>query len=123
MDGTNDLGESMTNNIYSYKLEIEDFEDTKELFMNMSDPEHIKSLDCIPIAVSNADGRIELEYKYLPIGKEVLRLDASGNELGVFSVPSSLYLVFIKDNFQPKSLPVTINFEKPLDLSVVLEAG
>jgi hypothetical protein len=120
-DGKNDADEYVTNNIYSYQLQIEGFEDTKSLFLNMIDPEHIKSLNCVPLAYSNSDGKIDLDYKYFPIGEEVLRVDSNGNELGIFTIPDSLQLVFIKDNYQPKSSSVLIDMTKPLELSIILE--
>ena len=120
-DGKNDADEYVTNNIYSYQLQIEGFEDTKSLFLNMIDPEHIKSLNCVPLGSSNSDGKIELDYKYFPIGEDVLRVDSNGNELGIFTIPDSLQLVFIKDNYQPKSSSVLIDTTKPLELSIILE--
>ena len=120
-DGTNEIGEYMTNNIYSYQLQTDGFEETKTLFLNMIDPEHIKSLNCVPLTRSNSEGRIEYDYDLFPIGEEVLKLDSNGNELGVFTIPDSLQLVFIKENYKPESKPVHIDPDKTLEFTIILE--
>ena len=120
-DGTNDLELNVTNNVYSYQLVMEGFKDVKNLFLNMIDPEHIKSLECIPLEKSDSEGKIELEYNNFPIQEEVVWVDENGMELGTITIPDSLRLVLIKEGYKPKTKAVIIDLSKPLELSIVLE--
>ena len=52
---------------------IEEFEQVKEMFLNMVDSEHIKSLNCIPLEFSDIEGKMEFDYSDFPIAKEVLK--------------------------------------------------
>ncbi len=119
-NGTNDDGKYVTNNVYFYQLITDEFRETKSLFINMIDPEHIRSLDCIPIKITDANGKMELDYASFPIDEEIISTDESGNELGVFNFPNSFTLVLLKENYQSKTIPVKIDLSKPLELSAAL---
>jgi len=114
-DGLNDEQIFVSNNLYHYQLSSGEFSDSKQLFLNMVDPEHIHSLDCIPLAKSDAEGKLEVDYNIFPIGEEVVWVDEIGNELGTFVIPDSLQLVLIKDGYKPVTRSAVI------DPSMILE--
>ncbi len=120
-DGKNDEGKYLTNTIYTYQFVTDEFRDSKNLFINMIDPAQIKSLNCIPLATSDAKGDIEVDYTVFPIKEAIIWLDEKGSELGVLTVPASIHLVFIKDRYITQTKAVTIIPDKPLDLTVTLE--
>lgn len=118
--GTNAGGRNLTNNVYRYRLTAPGFEDTKRMFINMADPEHIRSLDCLPLAHSDARGKIEVDYDIFPLGETVIVTDHMGEETGSFQVPGSLILVLLKDGYQPATAAVNLNRQAPLELTVKL---
>jgi hypothetical protein len=120
-DGTNDYGEYVTNNVYYYQLSSNEFRDTKRLFIDMADPEHIRSLNCIPLAKSNPEGKIEIDYSVFPINEKIIWTDEAGNEIGTFNIPESLNLVLIKDGYNSEIISVKMDPQRPLDLSVELK--
>ena len=119
-DGTNDEGKYVTNNIYNYQLITNKFRETKNLFLNMINPEYIKSLNCIPLSTSDSKGNMEVEYTIFPINLETVWTDEQGNELGVLSIPNTINLVFLKDGYLSATKKVTINLDEPMNLTVVL---
>jgi hypothetical protein len=120
-DGKDDNGQYVTNNIYSYQLTGDDFSDQKELFLDMIEPEYIRSCNCTPLSQSDSQGKLELEYFVLPFGKTICWTDECSNEIGVLDFPNSLSLVFIKQGYKTLTKSVLIDTTQALDISVVLE--
>lgn len=120
-DGTNNYGEYVTNNIYNYILSTHDSSASKNLFINMADPEHIKSLNCIPLAVSNNEGEMQISYDIFPINIDTKQTDEVGNELGILTINNTITLIFIKDGFKPLKSEVTIINNQPIDIKITLE--
>ncbi len=120
-NGQNDSSRYLTNNIYLYRLTTEDFSETKELCLNMADPEHIRSLNCLPIASSDQNGKITLEYDYFPIGHSVTVMDETGNELALEKVSSNFRLFFLKDGYKTAVKEINIDPDKGIGITVTLE--
>ena len=121
-DGKNDNGQSLSNNIYTYQLTSCQFTEQKELFLNETDPEQIGKRNSIPLATSDSQGDLELEYDVLPIGKSVKLTDAIGNELPDEAIiPDFLNFVFTKEGYKPISQKVIIDTSQVLDISIILE--
>lgn len=120
-NGTNENGDYVTNNIYYYQLISNEFKDTKSLFLDMADPEHIRSLNCIPLQNSNSEGKIIIDYNNFPINEKIIWTDETGNEIGVFNFPDSLAIVLIKDSYKSETISIKIDPLKPLELSVELD--
>lgn len=120
-DGKDDNGQYVTNNIYSYQLTTGEFSDQKELFLDVTDPEYIRSRNCIPLSQSDSQGKLELGYYVLPFGKKIIRSDETGLILSVLDFPDSLNLVFIKKEYKTLTKSVLIDTKQSLNISVVLE--
>jgi len=119
-DAKDDSGHYVTNNIYSYHLIKDSTIFTKKMLLNMADPQYIKSLNCIPLATTDSNGKIEISFDNFPIYEEVIWSDASGNLLGNLTIPNTLDLFFIKDGFENITKKVTLESGKNINLSVTL---
>ncbi len=119
---SNDNGEYITNNLYTYRLSNGDSSISKQLFFNTVNPQGIKSLNCIPLSTTNSKGRIEINFDKFPVGDEVVWTDETARELGILTIPETLSLFFIKNGYQSKTEEVVLNEGKIVNLSVVLSA-
>jgi len=120
-NGMTDTGERVTNNIYNYQLIASEFRDVKNLFINMIDPEQIKSLNSIPLATSDSKGNIDVEYSIFPINMDIFWTDESGNLLDSLTIPNSISLAFLKNGYLSVTKEVTITGDKPMELMIVLD--
>lgn len=118
-DGTNDDGRNVTNNVYACHLSADWFHDARELFLNRVDPMRLKSLNCVPLSVSDADGIIEVPQSIFPVNLSFPLLDETGNELGTAEIPNVLQLIVLKDGYLPAVKEIDLN--KTAGFTVVLE--
>ena len=120
-DGTNEAGEYVTNNVYDYQLIVNGSIEKKSLSLNRSNPESIKSLDCLPLSTSDRNGIIEVEYNTFPINYVIIFDDVNGVALGSFHLPSEITLVLIKDGYRPATQDVMIIEDEPLEITIEME--
>ncbi len=121
-DGTNDNGDYVTSNIYSYRLIKDGTEYTRKLFRCMINPQNIKDKNCIPLVVTDSKGKIAINFNKFPVGEEFVWTDETANELGILTIPETLSLVFIKNGYQSRTEEVVLKEGKIVNLSVVLSA-
>jgi hypothetical protein len=117
----NDSGDYVTNNIYRYVLSAGGNTFTRELCLNMADPEHIRSLNCIPIKRSDSSGIIDITHDALPLGKPVMKTDANGNELGIMYVRSDIDFIFIHNGYMNSIKRMTIDTIQAYDITITLQ--
>jgi len=119
-NGFNNEEEHVTNNFYKYRLKTENFNDTKTLFQDITDPATIKSLNCIPLASSNNNGNIEVNFDIFPIDYAVQYTGESGDNLGILTIPDSINIVLIKEGYVTIDKLVVFEENKPLELSYTM---
>lgn len=119
-NGFNNEEKHVTNNFYKYRLKTENFNDTKTLFQNITDPATIKSLNCIPLASSDDEGNIELNLDIFPINHAVQLTGESGDSLGILTIPDSINIVLIKKGYLTIDKLVVFEENKPLELSYTI---
>lgn len=120
-NGQNDSSQYLTNNIYIYRLTIDDYSEQRKLCLNMADPEHIKSLNCLPIANSDQNGKIRLEYDHFPVGQQIHVMNATGEEIALQKVSSTFQLFLVKDGYKSAVKEINIDPDRGLNISVRLE--
>lgn len=99
-DGKNNNGEYVTNNLYICRMEADSFEEQKTMCLLMLDAQHIRSLDAIPLANTNNEGKFVLNYSSIPFGENTVHTDELGNEIGILTVSQNIKIVLIKDGYQ-----------------------
>lgn len=118
---TNDSGLYLTNNVYYYQIRTKNFTDTKSLFLDMSDPEQIRSLNCLPLAISDSNGKIESDFSVFPLGEDITWTDETGNQIGTIIIPNRLNLVILKEGYIAPTVVVNIDTEKAWEQTVILK--
>ena len=122
-DAQDDDGNYVTNNVYAYQMIAGDYSAQREMCLLMGDPEHIRSLDCIPLATTAADGHADIDYSVIPLGKSINRTDEQGNLLGTFMVTDTLDFIFLKEGYKSLLERTVIDTSKALNVSVTLESN
>lgn len=116
----NDDGQIFSSNLYSYHLMTEEFNLEKEFLLIEFD--HSKFDDIAPLAKTNSEGNLELNYDILPIGQRVDFTDETGPEIiETLTISDSLHLVFSKQGYRVWDGKVLVDTTKALDLNVQLE--
>ena len=120
-DGFSSDSIAQTNGIYHYVLTIDTIWAVRSLFLNTVDPLDFKQNNCYPLTKSDYSGKIEIDYKSLALNEQIRLMSEEANNLGVLRLPTKVNLVFIKDQYQLKTVTVDIYTTSSFVLDVVLE--
>lgn len=122
-DGTNDAGEYVSNGLYFYRMQAGEFERERTMLLDMIDPEHIRSLDSVPLVSSDEDGKFLLPYSQIPFGLSTIITDETGPEpLGVLTI-SEVSLVFLKNAYQSHVRAVPMDTTRSITMDFTLQAN
>jgi hypothetical protein len=119
-DGSDSEGSYFTNGLYYYRMESKSFTDEKLMCIQMVDPEHIRSLNAMPLTKSGSDGKFYLDYTNIPIGESIIHTDAQGNEIGEIPVSINMTIILIKDGYKTFTQKLIVDGKGPINKSFTL---
>jgi hypothetical protein len=118
-DGRNDKAELVTDGLYSYKMEANDFKDEKIMCVNMLEPAILEQSKAK--THTNAKGVFQIEYKNIPIGAEINHTDETGPEiLGQWTVPDSITIVLTKTGYESIQKKIVIDSTQNVEYDFVM---
>ena len=118
-DGTDDYSRFVTNGIYAYRLTTNGNVYEKKMFLNMKDPEYIKSKNCIPLKTSNEEGEFQVRYSELPPpGFSLPFADGYGNIIGNVVVTDTFTVFLLKDGYLNGMKNFILNSTKDTNLDL-----
>jgi len=121
-DGLDTNGNYFTNGLYYYQMESKSFTDEKLMCIQMTDPEHIRSLNAMPLAKSGSDGKFYLDYSSIPIGESIVHTDDQGELLGEIPVSTNMTIILIKDGYKTLNRKLNVDGTAPINQSFTLSA-
>ena len=107
-DGKDDYGTNVTNGLYSYEFVTSDTTIEKVMCLNMLDPEHIRSVSCVPIRKTNSDGEFFISSCCLPIGEIVPQTEENGPDVVDELTISQIGVVALKEGYESQTMTVTM---------------
>ncbi|MBN1406686.1 MAG: hypothetical protein JW956_02790 [Calditrichaceae bacterium] len=120
-DGTYDSGSYVTNNVYAYRMIADDFNMTRYLFVDIPDADYLKSKQSVPLAETDIDGKLDIDYDTIPTDQTIIWTDETATELGTFSISDSINIFLIKQGFQIGRKKIAVNTSKSLQLKFTLQ--
>ena len=120
-DGKNDYYESLTSNLYNYKMTTEDTVIERSMFFNKSEVELLEDVNCIPFRSSNSEGNIYISYPEFPIGEKIVWTDVLGNQYNETQIPDTLNFVFVREGYHSTQKELIIDTLRTYEYTINLK--
>lgn len=117
-DGHNDSDRLMSNGFYPYRLTAGEFQDEKTMCIQMLDTASLAG--SLPKFHTDAQGRFDISYDHIPVGKEIPFLSETADSLGTLVVPDSVTIVLTKPGYVSVSEKIEAGVNRVTDLSFVM---
>ncbi|MEJ2053212.1 MAG: hypothetical protein P8X42_04755 [Calditrichaceae bacterium] len=121
-DGTDNYGNYVSNNIYPYKLVAGHYEESRYIFLDIPDADYLKSKNIIPLAFSDAHGKLEIKYDLFPMDVTIIATDETANELGVYTLQDSVEIFLIKEGYEIGRRTIPLDTTQSQELKFILNS-
>ncbi|MBN2102420.1 hypothetical protein JW835_00095 [bacterium] len=105
--GRNAQEQSVSNGFYPYRLTAGGFTDEKTMCIQMLDTESLAGSK--PKFCTDSQGRFEIPYDHIPVGKEIPWMSETADSLGTFVVSDSVTIVLTKSGYASVEEKIKVN--------------